>query len=297
MKLNVALAMLFTGPFLFFSCVNEEDESYNSSGDSTVRIKTQTSVSNDNLGYYQTFDYDNDGYLIQYQYFWQDGPLKVQHISYINNKVITNEYEMGDDKPYVQTYYINSRGLADSSLYTYDYDTLYICHFEYDRAGFAVKREYDSKKYGIYFSEQYDIKDGNIDRSIFFEKYDIQNLPDMPSRISDIRFSKTCNDLNKFPDIRKSLILAREKGVNTIRSFSDTVYYKYYDIPNTIGDVNRGAVWMGRQNKNLISKDIYLDNGKNEITQYKYIFDYKGRVTKQYNPEDERDYVTFTYVE
>jgi hypothetical protein len=81
--------------------------------------------------------------------------------------------------------------------------------------------------------------------------------------------------------------------------------FKYYsDKSNTIGNENRGIAFLGKQNTNLLSNILdqkwLTTDTLSLITDYRYEFDSKNRVIKQYitprnGDNDDVTYLTFTY--
>ena len=296
MKLIYFPALLLAALLIFVSC-EYEDYEYQSSEQTLARIKTESSFWDNELARYNIFEYDEYGRFIKTSYVeGMGGSYIIEMTTYTDDLIITHEYYNLEESPYVYLDYLNLNGLVDSTLYSHNNKIEYRIDYKYDRAGYLIERIVRSDEYGLFFSITNKIMNGNITRTILHSVY---HHPDTTQQISDIQLRMISSRIFK-SDVAKETMqkrfrLPKSKMINIRLEFTDTIYFEYLNKLNTISDINRGMAWEGLQNRNLVAKETYKNGIVEDSENFRYEFDNKGRVTKQYYVEYQGDYNLFTY--
>lgn len=296
MKLIYFPALLFAALLIFISC-EYEDYEYQNSEQTLARINTESTFWDNELGMYNIFEYDEYGRLIRNSYVEGMGGSYTTEITTITkDQIITHEYYEQIDTPFVYVDYLNLNGMVDSTIYKYNNKVEMRVDYKYDRAGYLTERVVKSDEYGMYFTMNNKIMNGNITRTIMHSVYGF-NEPTL--QIKDIQLRKISSRLFKSDIAKQTMLkrfrLPRSKNIGSSYEYIDTLYFEYNKKLNTISDINRGLVWEGLQNRNLVEKEILQYRGTTESRKFVYEFDGKGRVTKQYYVEYQGDYSLFTY--
>lgn len=290
MKFIINLVWLFACITFLFSC--EKDDS--DSDDLFTRIETETVFDGEVFSENNTYKYDENGKIIEELSIvdYMVGPVLSKYV-YNGNQVFMYEYTSESDTPYIYINYLNSEGLVDSTISTYNNLPQAKRVFIYDTEGYLIKQEFKSDSYRMYFYNEYEIKNGNISKAIYkmaFGTYETSStsslmLPD-----------QTIGKLSERMCLQKRTITPDFKSAATYTEYIDTAYYEYLNKSNTISDVNKGNGWSGLPNKNLVSRVTYkTSEGETHTTDYGYEFDKEDRVIKRF-PTAGDDYITtYTY--
>ncbi|MGE4568388.1 MAG: hypothetical protein AB7C90_04280 [Bacteroidales bacterium] len=260
-----------------------------------VRLQTETEYYDNALEEYSVYQYDNLGRALEVStIFGADDAMSTKYYLYSDSLVLGYEYSTFDDIPYIETHYLNGRGLADSTVFRYDGQDRAVIRYLYNNQGYKVRSEFASKQFAMYFEDQYQYENGNMTRLVMKMVF---GTPD-PEALSVARLAES---LRFSPSVRERLLHRIQSCGQQIREqelFQDTLYYEYLPQRNTLSDHNRGLLFQGRPNTNLVSKYTIQNGPDREVYTYEYLFDGKGRAIKQYEPDGESAYMSdFSYTE
>lgn len=284
MRLVFYLSILISGLIFFNSCEKDEVKV------PMVRIDSETNFYDGIQSDYSMYVYNDSGRLISTTYIANStGAFTVDTIIYQDGIVLDKSYVNRNDTPYVYKNYLNNLGFVDSVEYYFN-DKMYSSGgFDYDNSGYLISERMFSNDFGInyIYSAVFTINNGNRTQAIFNRSYEFeasvttqassQSL-DIPRPLLFTRM----NDSERRLDIKRALRIPRNKIVNTIYENKDTAdYYYYNDTLNTISSVNRGVLWDGKQNRNVVKKQQRFVEGVVYTYTYEYILDTEERIIRQ----------------
>lgn len=284
MRLVFYLSILISGLIFFNSCEKDEVQV------PMVRIDSETNFYDGIQSDYSMYVYNDSGRLISTTYIANStGAFTVDTIIYQDGIVLDKSYVNRNDTPYVYKNYLNNLGFVDSVEYYFN-DKMYSSGgFDYDNSGYLISERMFSNDFGInyIYSAVFTINNGNRTQAIFNRSYEFeasvttqassQSL-DIPRPLLFTRM----NDSERRLDIKRALRIPRNKIVNTIYENKDTAdYYYYNDTLNTISSVNRGVLWDGKQNRNVVKKQQRFVEGVVYTYTYEYILDTEERIIRQ----------------
>ena len=275
------------------SCNDNDDN--NTPAESLVRIQTETDFYDGALEEHALYRFDTYGRIIEVSSIYgYDGDYSEAQYIYNDSLVLGYEFYAGEDTAFAEIHYLNNRGLVDSTLFRYGADANGIIRYNYNNDGYLIWREFRSEDFAMYFEDSYVVENGNITRQITHAEF---GVPDVGALLA-ARLSKPLH-LNDMEARRMQRRLEnRREQIREQHIYQDTIFFEYLSKPNTLSDCNRGFVWMGKPNKNLVARDIVQNGADSDIYLYEYEFDSKGRVSKQWDPDTENPWVSrFTYTD
>ena len=276
---------MISGMILLNSCEKEGEKV------PLVRIESETNFFDGIQSDYNMYEYDNLGRLVLTTYVeTSTGAYTVDTIIYQDGIILDKSYVNRNDTPYIYKNYLNNLGFVDSVEYYFN-DIMYTSGgFDYDNAGYLVGERMRSNDFGIEysFSAAYTINNGNRTKAIFsrlykFESPDTTQASSQSKNIPRPSLFTRMNDSERRLDIKRALRIPRNKIGNHSYESKDTAdyYYNINDTINTISSVNKGVLWNGTQNRNVVKMQQRFVEGKVYTYYYEYILDPEDRIIRQ----------------
>ena len=274
MKLRLSLFILLTGIFIFSSC-NRENTDSPYANDSIPKIHKIAEYYNGAKRRESVFTYDSAARLIKVAYNeMYAGEQYYDTLTYSANTVIWTTFNSKKKIIEQEVFTLNSNHMA--VLMT---DTLG-----------------DENK-----SARLNFKFGTLENESNIYDYDLdgyQTLEITSNEFGGIhRFEKTFSNGNLVSSIYQYM-------ANDTVILNGNSTFNYFDKSNTIGNLNRGIFFLGKQSTNLISsltdQRWHSTDTLNLTTSYRYEFDSRKRVVKQFiSPQQEESddvtYLVFSY--
>ena len=260
-----------------------------------VRIQTETDYYDNALEEHSVYHYDNFGRALEISTIYgYDQEMGTVFYIYSDSMVLSYEYSTVEETPSMETHYLNSRGLVDSTVYQFAGEARAVIRYLYNNEGYKVRREVESKPFAMYFEDQYQYENGNMSRMVTRMVF---GTPD-PEALMEARLAKPLRLSPPEWERLQRRIQSCGQQTREVNIFQDTIYYEYLPQRNTLSDYNRGILFRGRPNTNLVSKYTVQNGPDREVYLYEYLFDGKGRAIKQYDPNLENPWVShFTYTD
>ena len=283
MRIVFYLTIIISGFILLNSCDKEEEVKV-----PLVRIESETNFFDGIQSDYSLYSYNDSGNLILTTYIVNStGAFTVDTIIYQDGIVLEKSYVNRNDTPYIYKNYLNNLGYVDSVEYYFN-DKMYSSGgFDYDNSGYLVGERMYSNDFGIDFtySAVYTINNGNRTKAIFSRSYEFET-PDTTASSQSISIPRPTlftrvNDSERRLEIKRALRIPRSKIVNSRYENKDTADYYYCDTLNTTSSVNRGVLWGGTQNRNIVKKQQRFVEGQVYTYYYEYILDPEERIIRQ----------------
>ena len=253
-----------------------------------------THTNNGQPDYLQSFQYDNQGRVIKVE----DNDGYVSTMEYTASTVTIKDSDDGELK-HVSIARLDSKGLCTSMSLDGDDENM---TYEYDTDGYRKSSNSESDSWVA--SVTFTVSEGNY---VAIQSTDqwlyVTNQPTNQSLTDNSALTKETRSVKSSflaANLRK-LISPVSRLKSATSSHTNISEFQFLtDKVNTIEYENMGISYMGKQNKNLISKETntFTFHGEfvpGETITYTYEYDAKGRITKQYSTE--WDYSVYTYID
>ncbi len=277
--LFAALALLSAGALI--SCNNDDDNSM--PAELPVRILNEAEYYGNEFQEYTAYQYDQLGRAIEINTIYADETMSTMFYIYSDSLVLGYDYSTYDDKPYLETHYLNPRGLVDSTVFRYDGEDRAVMRYLYNDEGYKVWSKFESKQYAMLFEDQYQYENGNVSRLVSRMTFGTPDTEALPEALLVKSLNLSPADWARL----QSRMQGYRQQTREQEIFQDTLYYEYLPQRNTLSDHNRGRLFTGRPNQNLVLQYTYQDGPDSEVISYEYLFDSKGRAIKQIEPDVE----------
>lgn len=276
MKINISFCAFLFIILVLSSCTKDHSESpvFN---DSIAKIQTITEYFNGIKERVTIFTYDTSSRLAKVLYYESYNNLQYFDTVIYNGTAITI------------TTYDNSRRLLEIENYTLNSDRLAILMT--DTLGPQEKSLRHST--GTFLIQE-------LESNIYgYDNFGYQNLLVSTNEYGGThRYDMAYSAGNLISSIYQYMAndTVIQNGITTFNYFTDKL--------NTIGNLNHGISFLGKQNSNLLLSISDLEWSSADtvrtITNYRYEFDSKNRVSKQYitsqsGDSDDVTYLLFTY--
>jgi len=274
MKIRLSLFILLTGVFIFSSC-NKGNTDSPYANDSIPKIQKIAEFYNGSKQRETSFTYDSNARLIKvlYNEIYSSEQF-YDSLSYTSTTVTRTTYNRNHKFMEQEVFTLNSKHLAVVMT-----DTLG-----------------EEKK-----SARLHFKYGSLENESNIYVYDLdgyQTLEITSNEFGGIhRFEKTFANGNLVSSIYQYM-------ANDTVILNGNSYFNYFDNLNTIGNQNRGIFFLGKQNTNLISsltdQRWHSTDTLHLTTSYRYEYDSRKRVVKQFispnqGENDDVTYLEYTY--
>jgi hypothetical protein len=261
---------------ILFSCTKENtnNPAFN---DSIPKILSVTEYFNGNIERVTNFSYDSSSRLIKVTFHEMNTNQKYYDTLRYSGSTVT-----------MTTYDLNHK-MLESEIYTLNSDNLAVVMI--DTLGEEKK---SAKRHLSNFIIQ------EFESNIYgYDGSGYQTL-----EVSTNEYGGTHRYENSYSDGNVISSTFQFMAKDTVIQNGASAYKYYTDKSNTIGNQNRGISFMGKQNTNLLASISDLKwqsyDTLKTTTAYRYEFDSKKRVIKQYvtpqtGESDDVTYLTFTY--